>query len=78
MKQDFSILGNTTDGIKLGFNIINYSQAKDRKIIAKSFKDKILSLIQDSNSKGFLFVIKLLRSVDDTKLLEKMIIKVII
>lgn len=60
---------------KFIFQVINYANAKQRKAILKPFKDQTVALLNAENPKAYLIIQKLLETVDDTKMLEKHILK---
>lgn len=50
--------------------------AKDRKLIVKSLKGKVMEMISFENVKSYLIILKLLTCIDDTVLLKNNIINV--
>lgn len=59
-------LVDSKEGIKLAMDVINYSTAKDKKIIAKTLKDHIVEIINSQGSSAFLIIVKLVTQWDDT------------
>ena len=84
LKEKLLDISASREGVRLCFTIINFASVKDRKIIVKCFKDKIYDVLmtkmnnQSNESLQYLVILKLLHSVDDTKLLEKVIYLIII
>lgn len=63
----------TREGLKLGISCVKYGSAKDRKKIIKSLKGHIMKLALSDF--GCLFLICIISIVDDTKLVNKIVIQ---
>ncbi|KRX00085.1 Armadillo-type fold [Pseudocohnilembus persalinus] len=63
------------EGVKLCLDLINYSSAKDRKIIVRNFKDHVSKMILSGSNFAYLIIQKLIHAIDDTVLIEKQILK---
>lgn len=59
------------EGVKLCLDLINYSSAKDRKIIVRNFKDHVSKMILSGSNFAYLIIQKLIHAIDDTVLIEK-------
>lgn len=57
---------DSKEGIKLALDVINYSSAKDKKILVKGLKDHFVEIINTPGSSAFVIIAKLLFSWDDT------------
>lgn len=75
LKENFLDLGKSKEGVSLALEIINHANNKQKKLLLKSVKGKIVQSIQE-NDKKFLIVLKLMLSVDDREVLNKYILKV--
>ena len=75
LKSKLIQISEKREGVLLAFRIINYTPSKDRKLIVKEFKDKVLEMTKEGSLK-YLLILKLLNTIDDTKMLDKMITKV--
>lgn len=72
--QLFDICSNK-EALQLVITIININDNKFRKNVIKQTKSKVLLFIQEDNGFKTLLLLKLLFSIDDTKLLNKTILK---
>lgn len=63
------------EGVKLFFEVYNYSNTKERKDIIKLIKPEISNILKSDNSSSYMVILKLLHSTDDTVLLEKSVTK---
>ncbi|KAF5284397.1 hypothetical protein FQA39_LY17072 [Lamprigera yunnana] len=66
------VISNSKDGVKAAMQCIWYGNNKDRKVIMKALKEHIMDLSMHEH--GHYTVIALLDAVDDTVLLNKMIL----
>jgi pumilio family protein 6 len=67
---------NNKAGIELACKIFTVASAKTRKKVIKKIKDNLKSLLSNENS--ILFLIKVILFNDDTKLVEKHVLKILI
>lgn len=74
-KENILDLGKTKEGLSLALEIINSSNNKQKKLLLKSLKGRVVESIKE-NDKKFLIILKLLNSVDDREILNKYLIKV--
>jgi pumilio family protein 6 len=74
--DDLTEFLNNKAGIELACKIFTVASAKTRKKVIKKVKDNLKSLLSNENS--VLFLIKLILFNDDTKLVEKHVLKILI
>lgn len=75
IKENFLDLGKSKEGVSLAIEIINHANNKQKKLLLKSVKGKIVQSIQETDKK-FLIILKLMLSVDDREVLNKYLLKV--
>lgn len=63
---------HTRDGSEVGLLALKYATTKDRKVLLKSMKSYVLNIC--NNEHGFMVILAALDIVDDTVLLNKMIL----
>ena len=63
------------EGVKLAFEVVNYSNTKDRKEIIKALKPEVASILDSGSSTAYMLLLKVLHETDDTVLLEKSVIR---
>nr|PUA91486.1 hypothetical protein TGBR9_314480B [Toxoplasma gondii TgCATBr9] len=72
--EGFLRLASTKDGVDAMVRLLGYATAKQRKAIVKEMKKVMVSMT--TNPVDYLLVLRLLCTVDDTKLLRDVLIKV--
>jgi len=56
------------EGLRLFFEVVNYSGPKERKTIVKEFKPHIAMIMRSPNHNSYVALLKLLHTLDDTVL----------
>ena len=56
------------EGLRLFFEVVNYSGPKERKTIVRQFKPHIAMIIRSPNHNSYVALLKLLHTLDDTVL----------
>jgi len=62
------------EGLRLFFEVVNYSGSKERKTIVKEFKPHVAAIMRSPNHNSYLALLKLLHTLDDTVLTQKSIL----
>lgn len=62
------------EGLRLFFELVNYSGPKERKTIVKEFKPHVADIMRSPNHNSYISLLKLLHGLDDTVLTGKTIL----